>query len=951
MKKYSYSAFLLLLLIGLAVRPARAQFITMTPNQSDFCGPVSITFTAPTAQPGTYYEWWLEDFNINWGPFGGNVMNLGQGTSISLNSSTFAPTGILRLLVMDQSTNTIISSDSRLIGCSGAANIPWQFTATYSNCGNLMVPPPLDPMGASPNRWAMWYKNGVPTGVSSYISGDLVDSAWYEYKVKLNCGDTLTTGLIYFWRPSAPVVTATGNTSICTGDTVILNVSSSIVIDAWLKNGVAIAGSSGKTSIKVTEAGQYTVNGKFDTGSGTYCYLPSAPVTITVNPGAFITSPAYQICSGDSVLLTTTAASSYVWKKNGAVISGANAQSLWVKSSGQYQVISTGLVCATSVIKEITFFTVPTLSVSPNGSISLCSGNAIPLTASGTNISKYQWYKNGSPLSGGVLSSLTPTGSGSYKCTVYNAIGCAKSSSNISISAQAASGTLPVKTIVLKPGASGMDAYVTCAFGNFSTNFGYTPTLEISNWYKYFRTAERGFLDFDLSELPPNSPIVSATLKLWVDTVNSLALNYPPNSLLIKRCIQAWNENTISWSSGTDSSDYQFTAVPCSTIQSKSYVSASVTNQLKHWSFNPAERFGFYLQLDEYKQLSWLSIASSDNSNAAHWPKLTVKYTYADINPGGPMNLCTGGSVTFSTNAGPYSRQWYKNGVAINGATALTYTATTAGDYFVMLTDAAGCAVASVIKTVTINEFPVINLTPSGTVNYCSGDTVVVYADSLPGYTFQWKKNNVNIAGATQRSYAVTQSGTFSVRVTSACGKVSKDSLVCNKIFNPAAVITPNGPTTFCTGSSVTLNANTFTGVSYQWKKDGLNFNNNLSYTITGGSGAFAVLESANGCSRLSNTIVVTVNCREGDVDISIPAVTVFPVPVSGSSSIRLDGVESYEGIYFELMDLTGKMLLKLPCEGAVTTLSGEGFADGIYLLRTLNRQQQLAINKVVFAR
>ncbi|MBK9318856.1 MAG: hypothetical protein IPM91_08580 [Bacteroidetes bacterium] len=45
-----------------------------------------------------------------------------------------------------------------------------------------------------------------------------------------------------------------------------------------------------------------------------------------------------------------------------------------------------------NLIKDITFFNNPTITVSPNGSVSLCSG-AATLTASGSNISSYQWYK------------------------------------------------------------------------------------------------------------------------------------------------------------------------------------------------------------------------------------------------------------------------------------------------------------------------------------------------------------------------------------------------------------------------------------------------------------------------------------------------------------------------------------------------------------------------------
>ncbi len=307
--------------------------------------------------------------------------------------------------------------------------------------------------------------------------------------------------------------------------------------------------------------------------------------------------------------------------------------------------------------------------------------------------------------------------------------------------------------------------------------------------------------------------------------------------------------------------------------------------------------------------------------------------------------------LTFTTNVGPYTYKWYKNGVAIAGANSNTYTATTAGDYFVMLTDAAGCAVSSIVRTVTMNAAPVVNLTPSGVINYCSGDTVVLSADSLPGYTFQWKKNNVNIAGATSRTYKVTQSGTFSVKVTSSCGPFSIDSVVCNKKFNPAAILTASGPVTFCQGQTVTLTANTFNGVTYQWQKNGLNINHTAQSLTLGGAGAYAVLESANGCTRITNTIVVTINCREGMEEVRPFDVQVYPVPITNEAMIKLQGVEKYDDIMFELYDMSGKKWINIPCTGEVTMLNDQSISNGIYLLRTLKGKEQLSVTKVVFAR
>ncbi|NBY29295.1 MAG: hypothetical protein EBQ67_00360, partial [Sphingobacteriia bacterium] len=76
------------------------------------------------------------------------------------------------------------------------------------------------------------------------------------------------------------------------------------------------------------------------------------------------------------------------------------------------------------------------------------------------------------------------------------------------------------------------------------------------------------------------------------------------------------------------------------------------------------------------------------------------------------------------------------------------------------------------------------------------------------------------------------------------------------------ASISPAGPTTFCQGGSVTLNANTGTGLSYQWSINGspITGANSASYVAsTSGSYTVAVSSSPN-CSATSSPVAVLVN-------------------------------------------------------------------------------------------
>ena len=77
-----------------------------------------------------------------------------------------------------------------------------------------------------------------------------------------------------------------------------------------------------------------------------------------------------------------------------------------------------------------------------------------------------------------------------------------------------------------------------------------------------------------------------------------------------------------------------------------------------------------------------------------------------------------------------------------------------------------------------------------------------------------------------------------------------------------AATITPGGPTTFCSGNSVALNANTGTGFLYQWKNNGVIISGatSSSYTVPS-SGNYTVIVTSSSCgSATSSATVVTLS-------------------------------------------------------------------------------------------
>ncbi|HEX2832464.1 MAG TPA: IPT/TIG domain-containing protein, partial [Thermoanaerobaculia bacterium] len=116
--------------------------------------------------------------------------------------------------------------------------------------------------------------------------------------------------------------------------------------------------------------------------------------------------------------------------------------------------------------------------------------------------------------------------------------------------------------------------------------------------------------------------------------------------------------------------------------------------------------------------------------------------------------------------------------------------------------------------------------------------------------------------GETNQALAVTTSGSYTVIVT-ASGCPSAPSAATVVTVNPipaTPTITPGGPTTFCTGGSVTLTSSSASGNQWYLNGNPIGGATNQNYVATA-SGSYTVIVTASGCpSASSAATVVTVN-------------------------------------------------------------------------------------------
>ena len=215
-----------------------------------------------------------------------------------------------------------------------------------------------------------------------------------------------------------------------------------------------------------------------------------------------------------------------------------------------------------------------------------------------------------------------------------------------------------------------------------------------------------------------------------------------------------------------------------------------------------------------------------------------------------PTATCSGSNVLFDY-VGPYeggiSFVWnYGDGSAIDSSYNLSvssqdrnHTFNNSGIYIVSCTvyypaptdtGISGCSPYTYRDTVTITGAAI-----SGSpLSFCYGGSVTLTA-TAGGGTYQWKKNGVNIAGATTNIYVADTTATFSVVVTGLPGCANSTASVSVTAFpKPEITATPTNVScpSSCDGSVSTSISGGTSPFNYSWSPGGYTSSNISSVCI-----------------------------------------------------------------------------------------------------------------------
>ena len=188
--------------------------------------------------------------------------------------------------------------------------------------------------------------------------------------------------------------------------------------------------------------------------------------------------------------------------------------------------------------------------------------------------------------------------------------------------------------------------------------------------------------------------------------------------------------------------------------------------------------------------------------------------------------FCIGGSVVLTSSA-TTGNQWYKDGVAISGATAQTHTATVAGTYTVVTTNGYNCpSPASAGVVVVVNTLPLATINNGIALAFvgCSATTIDLTASGGSAFVWYFSPDNTtpfSVLPATTQTIQATNLGFYKVKVINStnCEAISQVTQVVAKPVVSATELET------CVGNTITLRSNTssFDTPTFQWKKNGNN--------------------------------------------------------------------------------------------------------------------------------
>jgi hypothetical protein len=917
------------------------------------CSGLSATFTASatgTSANSTYSWTGPNNFAANTAVIS-NLTAAGTYTCTISNGSGCSIT-TSRVLTINPLPTASISASGTLNLCTGGSttlSTPTASGQTYS-----------------------WKNNGA--AISGATSNSYTATTAGSYTVTVNsaagCSATSTASVVTLNAIPASPSTLTGPTMICTltsGTYTASAVSGAISYTWTLPSG--LTGTSTTNSINVAindvifSSGAVTVkaNTAFCTSNAkslTIAKVPATPSTLTGSP-----TVTCGITSGSYTSSASTGATQYNWTLPSGFTGTSTTTT--IATAINNSVFTTGNVsvkasntCGISGAKTLAVSKVPFTPSTISGPTVTCGlTSATYAVSAGTNVSSYTWT-----LPAGITGTSTTN---SITVTINNAV---FASGNISVIANNACGSSPVKTLAVKRAPS--------------TPTSITGPTQICGLTTatYTCTAMTGATSY-IWALPAGLTGTSTTNSITV-AVNTTLFTGGNVSVQAANTCGSSTAKTLALTKTLPAS---------TTISGPSNICGLTTATYTATAVSGASSYAWTLPAGLTGTSSTNTITVSVNASAYTSGTISVQalnacgsgtaktFTLTKI-PSSPTTLsgpsaavCAGSTKTYTctamANASTYT--WsVPTGAFINSGQGTTSVSVSFPSTFtsgtVSVTANSSCGSSSA-KSLSVASKTATPGTISGTTtNLCGGGTFTYSITAVSGATsYTWSApSGCSFSGSSSGASvslivpAGFVSGTLSVVANNACGASTAKTL--SLTGTPSSPTTLTGPTSVCpsTTGHVFTTAAVTGATNYVWTVP-------TGATITSGSSSNSItvnwgtiagsvtVKSGNACgiNSTAKTLAVALStCRIGESEMesedasTVAEIKLYPNPLNSFFTLEITS-DQINTQAIRITDMLGKILInesKSLTPGTNTFIYNlSDYASGLYMVTVSNNEQQ----------
>jgi peptidoglycan/xylan/chitin deacetylase (PgdA/CDA1 family) len=781
--------------------------------------------------------------------------------------------------------------------------------------------------GATPYAY-QWVLNGSAVSGATNSLWTFMPAQTGNYNVYLNITDAFnnkahsnTATLNVYSKPSVTIAPTSVNMTVGTSQTLSSTASGGLtpyIYQWYYANGTAITGASTSTlTYKANSTGTYNIFLNVTDSLNNKVQSNTATLNVYSQPSVTIAPTSVNMTVGITQTFTSTAIGglvpyAYQWYLNDSAVSGANAGT-WnftTATAGTYKVYlnvtdSLSFRVQSNIVTNITVNPQSTVAISPNN-VNMTLGGLQPFSsnvAGGTTPYLYQWYQNGTAVSGATSANWTfnATSVGTYN--IYLNV-----TDNSGVTVKSNIATAGVETpMTLNITPTGVKMYVG-QNQTFSSSVS-GGTLPYSYQWYLNGTAVSGANGSSWTFMPASAGSYGVYLNI-TDLLNiKIQSNIVNNITVYPQLIASISPVSVNMTLGTQQTFSSTVSGGVLPYNYQWYLNGSkvsgATNSI--WNFTQSASGTYNIYLNVTDSLSATVLSNNATAEVEIPTNVTISPTQAKMYVGQSQTF----NSTVSGGTVPYSYQWVLNDVAVLGANSQNwnFTPSTAGNYKVYLnvTDALNIITQSnvasniiVYAQLTVSINPVSVNTTIGTPQIFSS---VVSGGAQP-YTYQWYLNGSQVPNTNESSWSFTptSAGNFIIYLTVADNNTaflqSNNATLAVETLTVVA-ITPTHVRMYV-GQSQAFNATVSGGTtpySYQWYQNDTAISGatsqNLTYTPAAAGTYKIYLNVTDSLNIITQSNIVTdiivyaqltVSINPASVNMTIGIPQTFTSTISGGA-------------------------------------------------------------------